>query len=100
MSSIIEFLERMGADAQLRHASSGEIAEALAQHQVDAATGAAIIARSTADLYSLLGIKPMFKTLENPGREDEEEEGEEEGEEQKDALTTLAVSSSVDVRSA
>jgi hypothetical protein len=94
MSSVIEFLERMGADAQLRHASQDEIAVALEQSQIDSALGAAIIARSTADLYSLLDLRPMFHTLENPGREDEDEEGEgeDEGEEEKDALAGSTVS--------
>lgn len=93
MSSVIEFLERMGANAQLRHASQEEIAQALEASQVDAAAGAAIIGRGTADLYALLDLKPMFHTLENPGREDEEEEGEgeEDDEEEKDALAAPRV---------
>lgn len=96
MSSVIEFLERMGADAQLRHASQEEISAALEETQVDSALGAAIIARSTADLYSLLDVRPMFKTTENPGREDEDEEGEDEGEgdEEKDSLSASTVSRS------
>ena len=94
MSSVIEFLERMGADAQLRHASQEEIAMALEESQVDSNLGAAIIAQSTADLYSLLDLRPMFHTLENPGREDEDEEGEgeDEGEEEKDSLAAATVS--------
>jgi hypothetical protein len=95
MSSVIKFLERMGADAQLRHASQDEIAKALEELQVDSALGAAIIAQSTVDLYSLLDIKPMFQTQEEPGREGEGEgegEGDEEGDEEKAVLTTPAVS--------
>jgi hypothetical protein len=95
MSSVIEFLERMGADAQLRHASREKIAAALEDTQVDAVLGAAIIARSTADLYALLDVRPMFKTTENPGREDEDEEGEGEGEEESDSLVAPAVNRSV-----
>lgn len=87
MSSVIEFLERMGADSQLRHASQEDIALALEESQVDAAVGAAIISRSTTELYALLKQQPMFHILENPGREEEEEEEEgEEGEEQADSL--------------
>jgi len=94
MSSVIEFLERMGAHAPLRHASQDEIAVALQGAQVDSALGAAIIARSTADLYSLLDVRPMFKTTENPGREDEDEEGEDDGEdgEEMSALAAFTVS--------
>lgn len=88
MSSVIEFLERMGADAQLRHASQEDVVRAVEESQVDAAVGAAIIAKSTSELYALLKQQPMFHVMNNPGREDEEEEeeGEEEGEEEKDAL--------------
>jgi hypothetical protein len=101
MSSVIEFLERMGADAQLRHASQEEIAAALGDTQVDAALGAAIIARSTADLYSLLDLRPMFKTLENPGREDEDEEGEgdDDDDEEKSSLAAPTVSRSASTKS-
>ncbi|WP_114824747.1 hypothetical protein [Dyella solisilvae] len=81
MSSVIEFLERMGADARLRHASQEDIAQALEESQVDASLGAAIIARSADELYALLDVGPMFKTIENPGREDEEEPAEPEEEE-------------------
>ncbi|WP_267225321.1 hypothetical protein [Dyella silvae] len=69
MPSIIKFLERLGTDAQLRHASQEELAKALEESQVDAALGAAIIAHSTSadELYALLGLRPMFHTQENPG---------------------------------
>lgn len=95
MSSVIEFLERLGADAQLRHASPEDLARALEESKVDAALGAAIVAHSTSatDLYALLGLRPMFHTLENPGREDEDEEGEEEGEDEKEAHFTSTITS-------
>lgn len=82
MSSVIEFLERLGADAHLRHASQEDIAHALKESQVDADLGAAIIARSTSDLYALLDLRPMFHVQNNPGREEEEEEEGEEDEEE------------------
>lgn len=82
MTSVIEFLERMGADAQLRHATPEELVAALEEAHVNAEMGAAVIARSTAELYALLDLQPMFHTQNNPGREDEEEE--EEGEEEED----------------
>lgn len=94
MSSVIEFLERLGADAQLRHASQEDIAQALEESQIDSAVGAAIVAKSTSDLYALLDQQqPMFHVLENPGREEEEEEeeGDDDGEGSKDALATSIV---------
>lgn len=90
MSSVIEFLERMGADAQLRHASQEDIELALEESQVDAALGAAIIARSTSDLYALLDQRPMFHVQNNPGKEEEEEE--EEGDEEEDSPSQRKVS--------
>lgn len=84
MSSVIEFLERMGADAELRHASTEDLAQALTASSVDERVGAAIIARSTADIYALLDQqRPMFHVQKEPGREDEgEDEDEEEGEDE------------------
>jgi hypothetical protein len=84
MSSITDFLERLGADAQLRHASQEELEQAVAETHMDAAVGAAIIAKSTAELYALLDLQPMFHIQNNPGREEEEEE-EEEGDEEQEA---------------
>ncbi|WP_430391573.1 hypothetical protein [Dyella sp. 20L07] len=84
MSSIIDFLERMGADAQWRHATPDDIALALAKTQIDAAVGAAIIARSTSELYALLDQRPMFHTQNNPGKEGEDVP-EKEGDEEQDA---------------
>ncbi|MHA6204971.1 hypothetical protein ACXU4B_11140 [Dyella soli] len=83
MSDVIELLERMGADAELRHATSEELAQVVADTQVDAALGAAIIARSTAELYALLHQGPMFHVQTNPGKEEEEEEEEGDEEEEK-----------------
>jgi hypothetical protein len=94
MSSIIDFLERMGADAQLRHASKEDLAKALEESQVDAALGAAIIAHSTSadEIYGLLGLRPMFHTQEDPDRDDEdEEEGEGKVMGAKDSLVTHAI---------
>lgn len=85
MSNVIEFLERMGADAELRHASKEDLAQALTDASVDEAVGAAIIARSTTDIYALLDQqRPMFHVQKEPGREDEDEEDEddEEGEDE------------------
>jgi hypothetical protein len=81
MSSIIDFLEKMGGDAQLRHASPDDIAQALAETQIDSALGAAIIARSTSQLYALMRQGPLFCIQTTPGKEDEKEEEGEEDEE-------------------
>ena len=76
MSSVIDFLARMGADAELRNASKEDLAKALEESQVDAALGAAIVSYSTNvdELHALLGLRPMFHTQEDPDRDDDEEE--------------------------
>lgn len=86
MSSVIEFLEQMGADAQLRHASQEDIAHALTESQIDSEVGAAIIAKSTADLYALLKLRPMFHIQNFPGPWPEIEEDVENEEEKKKAV--------------
>ncbi len=84
MSSVIDFLERMGKDAQLRYASQDELTLALTETQIESELGAAIIAKSTSELYALLHQGPMFCIQTTPGKEDEEEEGEGEGEDEDD----------------
>jgi CO dehydrogenase/acetyl-CoA synthase beta subunit len=70
----------MGKDAQLRHASQDDLAQAVAESEIDSTVGAAIIAKSTSELYALLQQGPMFCIQSTPGKEDEEEE--EEGDEE------------------
>lgn len=76
MSSVIDFLEKMGKDAQLRHASQDEVALALEEAHIEASLGAAIIAKSTSELYALLHQGPLFCVQSAPGKEEEEEEEE------------------------
>jgi hypothetical protein len=82
MTSVIDFLEKMGKDAQLRHASQDELVLALEEAQIEASLGAAIIAKSTSELYALLHQGPLFCVQSAPGKEEEEEE---EGEGDEDA---------------
>lgn len=84
MSSVIDFLEKMGQDAQLRHASPEDIAQALAEANVDAAIGAAIIAKSTSELYALLHQGPLFCIQTAPDKPGKEKKKEEEGEGKED----------------
>lgn len=85
MSRVIEFLERMGMDATLRHASDDQVALALTEAQMDAAVGAAILARSTAQLYALLGQGPLFCIQTTPGKEKEKEDEQEDDEDKEPA---------------
>lgn len=79
MSNVIDFLERMGRDGQLRHASTEDMAGALEVARIDPQLAAAILARDSALVESLLGNSKIYCAL-IPGKQDEEEEGEGEGE--------------------
>lgn len=69
MSHVVDFLERMGQDAQLRHASQYEVGLALAQTQLDPALNAAILARNSLQLQELLG-QGLLRCAQVPGKED------------------------------
>jgi hypothetical protein len=55
MSEVIEFLEQLGKDANLRHASQAEIGQALARTQIDPSVQAAILNEDQRQLEALLG---------------------------------------------
>jgi hypothetical protein len=90
MSSVIEFLEKMGKDAELRFASPEEIAQAVTDAQIESSLGAAIIAKSTSELYALLQQRPMFHIQADPGKEDEEEEDEDDEDDGKPSQKRIA----------
>jgi len=55
MSDAIEFLEQLGRDAHLRHASRAEIGQALARSHIDPSVQAAILGENQQQLEALLG---------------------------------------------
>ncbi len=57
MLNVIDFLERMGQDAHLRHASRKDLGLALADVQFDSELQAAILAGDQQGLEALLGVK-------------------------------------------
>ena len=73
MSNVIDFLERMGQDAQLRQASQREIELALADAQIDPEIQVAILAKDQSVLERLLGHVNVCCMLA-PAKEDEKEE--------------------------
>lgn len=73
MFDVIDFLERMGQDAQWRHASQDEVGLALAGAEIDPELRVAILARDEQGLQALLGQDP-FCCLINPAKPDEEQE--------------------------
>ena len=75
MSSITDFLERMGQDARLRHASRSEVELALAGTNIDPALRTALLDQDEAWLELLLAPANICCMI-NPGEDDEEEEKE------------------------
>ncbi|PWK87775.1 hypothetical protein [Fulvimonas soli] len=80
MSDVIDFLERMGQDAQLRDASPEEMAQAMEEAGLEPAVRSAILDGRAGRLQDLLGQGAHFSIL-MPGEEEEEEEQEDEDEE-------------------
>lgn len=81
MTDVIDFLERVGQDAQLRHASLDEVELALTSAEVVPELRGAILAKDQAQLEALLGRSPQcsvfFPSKEDEEQEDESEESEE-----------------------
>jgi len=77
MSNVIDFLERMGQDAQLRHASQDEIELVLAGAKIDPELRVAILAGDQARLEIMLGHVNVC-CLVQPGKDDDDEDPEEE----------------------
>jgi TATA-binding protein-associated factor Taf7 len=83
VSNVIDFLERFGQDAGLRHATSDAVAEALKSAGIDPELRAAILANDQRALEALLGADTNVCCMTNKP-EDEEEEPEEDDEEEDD----------------
>ena len=67
MSDVIDFMERMGGDAQLSQASPGELATALADSEVTPEQRMALLAHDAERLGELLGTNPACALLTPPG---------------------------------
>jgi hypothetical protein len=76
VSHVIEFLERLGRDAHLRHAPIEAIAQALSEAGIEGPLKAAIVGEDRGELEALLGARSkMYCGIYAP--EEQEEEGEE-----------------------
>jgi hypothetical protein len=67
LSDIIDFMERMGGDAQLSQASTDELAAALSTTDIATELQSAVLAKDTQQLGILLGTKPMYMLVAPPG---------------------------------
>lgn len=86
MSNVIDFLEQMGRDAHLRHATGLDLEAALTQAGIEPPLRAAILGGDSRLLESLLGANPTICCMVNVPEEEEapaeEEEEFEEGEDE------------------
>jgi len=87
MSNVIGFLERMGQDALLRHASHGDIEVELANAMIGSDLKAAILAKDQARLEVLLGSVNVC-CLVNPDKDDDDEDTEESPSRENEEITT------------
>ena len=78
MSNVIDFLERAGQDAHLRHASAEELEHRLLQEQIDPAVRLAILAGDQQRLRDLLGTQTSICCLVHAPEDDEEEPADDE----------------------
>jgi hypothetical protein len=67
MSSVVDFLEKMGSEAHWRYASQDAIQTALTNAGVDAPVRTAILARNADAVQALLGRVKMMPTQTGPG---------------------------------
>lgn len=86
MSNVIDFLERLGKDAQLRHASDGALEQALINAHIDPAVREAILLRDQRRLEDLLGANAnvccvIYAPMQEEGDEEQEEKRQDDGEE-------------------
>src|ERR1700753_2516098 len=91
VSNVIDFLERLGQDAELRDATSDEIHEALRVAGIEPQLRTAILGDDRQALEALLGADGnvccvVFKEDEEEEEEEDEGEEEEEGEDDEKAL--------------
>jgi hypothetical protein len=84
VSNLIDFLERLGQDAELRYAGGEVVEEALCAAGIEPDLRVAILAKDQRALEALLGADTNVCSLIHKEDEEEEEEEEEDDEEEDD----------------
>jgi hypothetical protein len=82
VSNVIDFLERFGGDAQLRHASEDEVDVELKLAGIEPGLRAAIVSKDQSELERLLGANTNVCCMVNAPEEEEEEEEEDDDEDE------------------
>lgn len=95
MSNVIDFLEHMGQDAQLRYATTAELEEALKGVGIEPALRSAVLSDESLRLEALLGATPIVCSMVRPSEDDpeddedfDEDDDEDEDEDETDALSS------------
>lgn len=76
MSNVIAFLEKMGQNATMRHATLNEMELVLTCAQIDPELQGAILSRDQSRLEELLGARTNLVCGVFPGKEDDDDEKE------------------------
>ncbi len=85
MSNVIDFLQRLGQDADLRHAPRTALEVALAEADIDPALREALLGADQRKLETLLGADTNVCAMISPGKkEDDEDEDEDDFEDDED----------------
>jgi len=75
MSNVIDFLERLGQDSQLRHATGIELEQALTRAGIEPAVRTAMLGSDRGLLESLIGSTPNICCMINVPQEQDDEGG-------------------------
>jgi hypothetical protein len=84
VSNVIDFLQRLGQDADLRHAPRIALELALAEADIDPALREALLGTDQRKLESLLGADTNLCAMISPGQKEESEEEDEDEDEDED----------------
>jgi len=85
VSNVIDFLQRLGQDADLRHAPRTALEVALAEADIDPALREALLGADQRKLETLLGADTNVCAMISPGKkEDDEDEDEDDFEDDED----------------
>lgn len=98
MSDLIAFLERVGADAQLRQAGQIELSQVVAASGLDARARDALLAGDVRTLAELLEARPVMRCAFAP-KDDEEEKEDEDDDRRDDDEIRHAIGADPDARS-
>lgn len=89
MVNVLEFLERVGRDSRLRHASSAELTAAMTP-EIDPELKTALLTRDTAALERLLGARTNVVCGMAPAEDDAPEKDKDDDEEVRSASRARA----------